>query len=289
MRCAATLGCVAVAFAAALVAAPPLAAWSANAHEILCEITWRRLSPAGKRLVGELRRADPQPGRTFSASCAWADRVRHRSGSHPHTAAYHYVNVPAGAAGVDPQRDCPPPRRCVTWAIDHYAARLADRSLAKRERAEALKFVAHFVGDVHQPLHVGRAADRGGNTIAVDFLGDFGSCGRGKERNLHQVWDRNLLEHARMRWPDTAVALDRAITPEQVRSWSAGGPIEWANESHRANATFVYALPEPVERCGRPFRPITPAYADRAVAMVRERLQQSGIRLARLIDAAAQP
>lgn len=272
-----------------LLATPPVAAWSAPAHEILCEIAWRRLSPEGKRLVQALRRADKQAGRTFSASCAWADRVRHRTGSHPHTAPYHYINVPAGMSGVDPRRDCTSRRRCVTWAIDHYAARFADRSLPRRERAEALKFLAHFVGDVHQPLHVGRKEDRGGNEIAVDFLGDFGSCGRGKQRNLHQIWDRQLLTHASMRWPDTAVALDARIDAEAVEKWTATAPLEWANESYRLNEEFVYRLPQAVPRCnGIPVHPITETYVRQAVAVVETRLQQAGVRLAYIIDRTAQ-
>lgn len=269
------------------VTAPALPArgWSAPAHEVLCEIAWRRLSPAGRRFVGELRRHDKQPGRTFAASCVWADRVRHRGGSHPHTAPYHYLNVPAGVTGVDEARDCPPRRRCVTWAIRHYAEKVANPRLTRSERADALKFLAHFVGDVHQPLHVGRAADRGGNEIAVDFLGDFGSCGRGKQRNLHQVWDRALLARAKLKWPDSARALDAAITEEQVRSWTATDPVAWADESYRWNESFVYRLDAPVARCGdRMFHPISVAYADRATAIAQERLQQAGVRLAFMIN-----
>jgi len=264
------------------------AAWSATAHEIICEIAWRRFSPPAKRLVMKLRRADKQAGRTFASSCAWADRVRRPGGSHPRSGPWHYINVPPGSTGVDPKRDCPSPRLCVTWAIDHFVERLADASLSARERAEALKFVAHFVGDVHQPLHVGRADDRGGNTIAVDFLGDFGSCKPGSERNLHEIWDRHLLTRAKFRWPTTANELDAALDPEQVRAWKTTDVVGWANESYQLSERFVYQLPPPVERCGaQKFHPITAAYADEATQIIRQRLQQAGVRLAHLIDKAA--
>lgn len=270
------------------LAPTPALAWSSQAHEIICEIAWQRFTPAAKKLVRDLRRVDREAWKTFSASCAWADAVRERDGDYAATSTYHYVNVPPGVAGVAPERDCDEPKRCVTWAIAHYGRQLADRTVASRTRADALKFLAHFIGDVHQPLHVGRAADRGGNEIAVDFLGDFGSCRRGKERDLHEVWDRTFLERAGDRWPQAAERLAKAISPAQAATWSSTDILAWANESYRLCESFVYDLPRSVRHCGqRRYARIDEHYSRKALRISRERLQQAGVRLAHVIDLAA--
>lgn len=263
-------------------------AWSSQAHEIICEIAWQRFTPAAKKLVRDLRRVDREAWKTFSASCAWADAVRERDGKYAATSAYHYVNVPPGVAGVAPERDCDDSKRCVTWAIAHYGRQLADRTVASRTRADALKFLAHFIGDVHQPLHVGRAADRGGNEIPVDFLGDHGSCRRGKERDLHEVWDRTILERAGDRWPEAAQRLAAEISPAQAEAWSSTDILAWANESYRLCESFVYELPRSVRHCGqRRYAVIDERYSRKALRLSRERLQQAGVRLAHVIDLAA--
>ena len=110
---------LALAVALCAIGPRPSYAWSNEAHEIACEIAWQRLTPAAAAMVRKLRRADRQPDRTFSAACGWADRVRDRDASHPRTGAYHYVNVPPGAAGIDPERDCAGEERCVTWTITY--------------------------------------------------------------------------------------------------------------------------------------------------------------------------
>lgn len=271
-----------------LATSAPASAWSRDAHAIVCEIAWQRFTPAARKLVRDLRRADRAGSRTFAASCFWADTVHRRGGAHPQTKAYHYVNVPTGSAGIDPARDCSGPKRCVTWAIEHYGRQLTDTKLPQRTRAEALKFLAHFIGDVHQPLHVGRREDRGGNTLPVDYFGDFGRCGARKERNLHQVWDRSILERAGFRWPEAARALHRDIDADSARNWADTNFLGWANESFQLCETFVYAIPETVARChGRRFGLIDQSYNDRALAITRERLQRAGVRLAHILDLAA--
>ncbi len=266
-------------------------AWSAEGHRILCEIAWQRFTPRARAYVLDLRRNDPQARRTFSDSCVWADTVKGKDGPFAHTYAYHFVNVPPGSRGYVAERDCAPPQRCVTWAIPHYAAQLANPRLPKRRRAEALKFLAHFVGDVHQPLHAGRPEDRGGNGVLVDFFGEYGPCerrGRKGPLNLHTIWDDHIVRRARLRWPKSGTELAAAIDPDQARAWLAGDVIGWTNESFQLCESFVYDLPETVRHCWlRSYAKVTPAYFERAAAITREQLQKAGVRLAQMIDAAA--
>ena len=134
---------------------------------------------------------------------------------------------------------------------------------------------------------MGRAADRGGNEISVDFLGEYESCARGQARDLHEVWDRSILERAGERWPEAGRRLHRAIKAEDADTWLRAGVLDWANESFRLCESFVYDLPPTSRRCGRDVRRIDRAYYRRALAISRTRLQQAGVRIADALDRAA--
>jgi nuclease S1 len=119
---------------------------------------------------------------------AWADDVRRER---PDTKGWHYVDIPLGGK-YDARRDCALPESCVVQKINDLAKVLTDKNASREQRAEALKFIVHFVGDIHQPLHaVGEA--KGGNGVHVRFLDDD-RCGR-YECNLHGVWDTSMITH----------------------------------------------------------------------------------------------
>ena len=165
-----------------VISRPVVPTWSAAGHEVICEIAWMRLGDDARAMVRDV--AGLESRADFAESCVWADRVRRTT--HRHTASYHYVNIPPDRSGFDMERDCShPERRCVTWAVRRYAEVLHDRTASRETRGEALKFLAHFVGDIHQPLHAGYADDLGGNRVAVNFFGDA--------RNLHSVWDGAIV------------------------------------------------------------------------------------------------
>jgi hypothetical protein len=270
-------GVVAVALAlGALGALPEHAhAWGFEGHRIICEIAWQRMTPEARRMVEQLLRDEPEP--VFARSCTWADEVRPTT--HQHTAAYHYINIPAGAEGTDMTRDCgDADRRCVTWAVHHYSHRLIDRSLPHAERNEALKFVAHFVGDLHQPLHAGRPEDLGGNRVRVNFFGDTGREDR--PLNLHSVWDGAFLRHVGHSWPQSALALNERITPEDATRWQTLDVIGWTDESFHIADRFAYpALPADGFIGSEYFLP--------ALGHSEARMQQAGVRLAYLLNHAA--
>ncbi|MCZ6917420.1 MAG: S1/P1 nuclease [Gemmatimonadetes bacterium] len=264
------LGLVTVIVARELPAHPPR--WGVEGHRIVCEIAWQRLTPAGKALVGSVL-ADGRLG--FVESCSWADAVR--STTHRHTAPYHFVNIPPGSGGFDMPRDCSASvGRCVTWAIAHYGMELQNADRTRAQRAEALKFLSHFVADLHQPLHAGRLEDLGGNRIAVRIEGS--PCVE-RDVNLHGLWDSVLLCHGGLTWPDGAAVLDRAVAAGQAAFWSNADLVAWTNESFRLAEGFVYRVPGGgvIDR----------TYLARAVVVTREQLQRAGVRLAFLISRAA--
>ena len=145
-----------------------------------------------------------------------------------------------------------------------------------QRRAEALRFLVHFVADVHQPLHVGRAADRGGNEIPV-YLG-------GKRSNLHGLWDAQALLKADRRTRDYRVADQasaiRALTESDVAALQRAPVLEWARESQQLRP-YVYHF-TPASGDG-PFRPDV-AYLDGAREISMLRLSQAGVRLAGVLN-----
>src|SRR5882672_5025159 len=156
--------------------------WGGDGHQIVCLIAEARLAPAAKAAIHELLGDDVSISDAEVAN--WADQIRRERRS---TAPWHYVNIPIAATTFDPNRDGKNGNNVIA-KIAEFERVLSDKNAAKADRAEALKFLVHFVGDLHQPLHCAdRDGDKGGNARLV-FFGD-----RQKAVNLHQVWDSLIL------------------------------------------------------------------------------------------------
>jgi len=153
----------------------PALAWGPEGHEVVAALAAANLTPSARAQVSALLGGDSM----IVLDANWADEIRT---DQPQTAPWHYVNIPLNAPGYDPRRDCAD-GRCVVAQIERNEHVLADRSASKAARADALRFLIHFIADVHQPLH---AADNGGNAFTV-FL-------RGKHTNLHHVWDNDVVD-----------------------------------------------------------------------------------------------
>jgi hypothetical protein len=198
-------------------------------------------------------------GESLEEASTWADDIRQ---SRPETARWHYVNIPLAAQGYNPERDCR--RGCVVGQILREEAIITDRGIPASQRAEALKFLVHFIGDVHQPLHCSDNGDHGGSLLEVRFLG--------KTTTLHQLWDSRLLDRARL---PNAAALEAIFAKEDLRSWSEGDLVSWVNESHRL-APRAYRIP--------PSRTLGRAYVDANVPIVEEQIMKAGLRLAATLN-----
>ena len=239
----------------------PCMAWGVAGHRITADIARRHLTPAAARRVHELL-GDV----SLVDSSTWADEVR-RDPAYRWSAPLHYTNIQPGADRFDMQRDCAP-RGCVVSAIHRYADLLSNRLVSDRVRSEALKFLVHFVGDIHQPLHVGRARDRGGNDIRVSFFHNH--------TNLHRVWDSGMIRRVHKNWRAAAAEIDRHITTAQTIDWTCTGPETWATESHGLAYAFAYAIPDNAE--------LGQDYVDRCMPVVDRQLAKSGIRLAHMLN-----
>jgi hypothetical protein len=132
----------------------------------------------------------------------WADEDRH---DHRETAPWHYINIPLSDSKIDLARECAN-GYCVIAKTEQFLAVLKDPNAGKDTKAPALKFVIHFVGDMHQPLNVADNGDKGGTTRQVIF--------EGHPDNLHWVWDTGLIQHITRNPAALAVQLESRITPQ---------------------------------------------------------------------------
>lgn len=241
-------------------------AWGSTGHEIVAAIAAARLTPAARteveRLLGD------RAGNALREAANWADQSR--AASRGRGARLHYVNFPRGECRYVAERDCSG-GRCVVAALARHARALAQDG-ERQSRAEALRWVVHLVGDVHQPLHAAWADDRGGNDVQLRY--------QGRGTNLHALLDTGLLRASGLDAPAYTRVLEReqAAPPVAVSRWDGGAPVRWAEESC-ALADRVY--PEG--------RRVEPAFAARTRALLEQRLFLAGLRLASTLNHALDP
>lgn len=241
----------------------PAGAWSYAGHRTVCEIAWRELTPRARAEVRRLTRAFGEYP-TFAETCVWADSPAARAIHN-----VHWINLTPGARRVT-EEDCP--EDCVLRHLETELSVLADRGRADTTRARALAFVGHFVGDLHQPLHVAYGLDRGGSQHAI--------VGLGPVDDLHEVWDRYLIEARARDWRAYAARLQDEVTSVHRRVWTRAGPRTWAEESFRIVEERVYqGLAGPGDsRLGE-------AYVRENLPVAERRLKQAGVRLGALLNA----
>lgn len=249
-------------------------AWGADGHHIVARIALLRMTPAAKQAAQELLGADD-----FVASSTWADQVR---SARPETYNWHFVDIPVGQNTYDPARDCKATDRgdCIIAELQRAEVEITNSALRIEPRREALKFLIHFVGDLHQPLHAIDNADKGGNDVHVTLVGQPPPT-RGT-LNLHAVWDSSILSQRTVMNEEEYANLLLQSAPAH----RADAPIDfvaWALESHRLAETCAYAYPG--------FAPGHPplstvvvdldvAYQQKAQTVIAQQLTLAGLRLA---------
>ena len=243
--------------------ASPAMAWAPEGHQIAAAIALRELTPAARAQVAALLGGE----NVMVLDSSWADEIRQQR---PQTVTWHYVNIETGSRGYDAARDCPG-EDCVVAQIARDARILSDSHASKPAKAEALRFLIHFVADVHQPLHTADRQDRGGNDVMVR-LG-------GKRFSLHQVWDQDVVAALGNDSGRIAAEIDGGLSPQQKAQMRGGGPVDWANESFHLGEREIYAhLPQR----GSVRLPDDYALAESGVA--RLQLARAGVRLAAMLN-----
>jgi hypothetical protein len=251
------------------LAPAPALAWGPQGHEIVAHLAAMHLTPKARAEVAELLGGEAQASMAIAAN--WADEIRDLR---PQTARWHYVNLEIdGDLRYDAARDCPR-NACAVGQILRDQALLRSRS-GRQARAEALKFLIHLVGDIHQPLHAADHHDRGGNDVRIAYR-------RGRPLNLHQFWDGSVLAPLGRDPLAAARRIDAAFGAQQKTALMADrDPAGWAMKSAAIARTVIYR-----QTGGRSEAVLTERDVESDAAIARLQLAKAGYALAGMLNAA---
>nr|WP_294814707.1 S1/P1 nuclease [uncultured Sphingomonas sp.] len=308
-----------------LTGSQPAHAWGRYGHLTICDLAYRNFTPATRAAVNDLLQSrsggitvagrGEMPDRhytSFNIGCLEEDALPRRH------AKDHFINVARSVPSIEGAA-CPAGGDCILAGITRDLAILRDPSRSRGDRVFALMALGHWVGDIHQPLHISFADDRGGNGIDARLTG---RCGTSSYRvdNLHAVWDNCLLEagmfeRVRMRtdfrraWgPNTITyravdTLQANTTLAQEKAMVGGDPWQWARESYavtldpgvlyciRSGATCRYSDSQAVLAPGaaKRLQPVSQAYLAQHAPAAEARVRLAGFRLAHLLNGALDP
>lgn len=193
--------------------------WGATGHRAVGAIAERHLSPKARSSVKALLGTE-----TLARASTWGDEVR-SDPAYKHQDPWHFVNLPPGGK-YDPATATP--AGDILRALSRARAELVDKSVPREKRVVALRLFVHFVGDLHQPFHVGINNDMGGNLCNVHFMGN--------PTNLHALWDEGLIDQSNLSYTELADFVDasRPISGDAI-SGDATAFVDWATESAAAS------------------------------------------------------
>ena len=245
------------------IAAPsetlPESRWWDLGHRIVARIAELRLTPHTRYAVRDIL-----GGQSLADASVWADNIKnYRHDADP----LHYVNIPLRETVYVPEHHCPK-GRCIIAAIEQDRRVLSNPSASPDGRAEALRFLIHFIGDLHQPLHVADNSDRGGNQRPVIFLGH--------PTDLHKVWDGELIDSSGVDQESYFEFLRRQMGTLDLAALERGTVVDWAMEGHRIAVEHAYRLP----RNGR----IGRGYLRENRPIIDHALIAAGVRLAKVLN-----
>lgn len=237
--------------------------WGQTGHRIIARVAAARLSPEARKTIQQL-----VPGESLASIATWADSIRQ---FRPETAPWHYVNIPIWDSIYRPAAVCPT-GNCVVAALAQQLAILGDRQQPQSARAEALKWVVHLVGDLHQPLHVGDRGDRGGNDVKLTW--------QGRPSNLHSIWDSGLLAGTGTSEEQFVVQVTQTLQQRgDLARLTSGSIVDWAIESHDVARDVVYPfLPASLQ--------LDQGYLDKVQLALTDRVVRASARLAVLLERA---
>ena len=250
-----------------ILSSTPCFGWGPEGHRLVVRLAEKMLTPGAAART----QATLGAGESLAALASWADEVRK---TRRETEPWHFIDVEITSSGLNLQRDCPA-AGCVISKIEQFRREWHDANLPHEQRREALLFLIHMVGDMHQPLHCADHHDKGGNELTVIF--------EGERMNLHRLWDSGLLD--RMAPEDQLLAaLELAITPRERAEWSRGSVEAWAEESFEAARQVAYDdLPQAALR-GAPR--LGAAYERTAEPVVELQIEKAASRLAAILNEA---
>lgn len=232
--------------------------WGKTGHRTVGQIANKYLKSKTKRKIAELL-----DGQSLAEVSNFADNIKSDK-RYGKFYTWHYVNMPFD---VDYQHSVKNPKGDLVTGIAKCKAVIKDKNSSKADKAFYLKLLVHFIGDMHQPLHVGRKADKGGNMIQVQWFG--------QGTNLHAVWDAKMIDSYKMSFSEMANNTNE-VTKNQVKAIQDGSIVDWVNDTHQL-AIKVYGSAKVGEN-------LRYRYMYDNFGIVRSQLQKGGIRLAKVLN-----
>jgi len=242
---------------ALLLCSTAVFAWGQIGHRVVGKIAENHLSPKAKLEVQRILGNE-----SIAIASTWMDDVKSDE-AYDHTHAWHYTTVPTGKTYEESEKS---KEGEVVQKIEDMKELLKNESSSMADKKEALRFLIHLVGDIHQPLHVGNGLDRGGNDYKIKWFYS--------NSNLHRIWDSELIEGKQLSYTEIVESID-FVTPIKVKEWQGLTTAQWANESATIRETIY---PENgLEKIGY-------EYSYQYWELVQEQLLKGGIRLAGVLN-----
>jgi hypothetical protein len=250
---------------AVILAQCPVVAWGNVAHRAIARLAAQRLSERARSEVTALLGTQ-----TLVDVALWADEVRNTT--HPQTYNWHFTNIPISSSGYVRARDCRPSPRgdCVVAAIERLEVQLRTNT-SRQARREALQFLVHLIGDVHQPLHAAQNNDLGGNNRRIVPIGN--------SETLHSAWDSGIIRASGRNENALVNAANQWLRTQNEAQLAAGAPADWANEGFRLARDVAY-------REVQGDNAITNTERIEAIGLVEKKVARAGVRLAATLNRA---
>jgi hypothetical protein len=249
----------------------PAFSWGGEGHDLVARIAQAQLTAKVRAKVDAIL----GPNVTMASISSWADNIRRQRAE---TGPWHYIDIPIDQTHLDMARDCAK-GDCVVQAIINFRIALKNPATPADKRKEALMFLIHFVGDMHQPLHSSDNKDQGGNGVRVQLVGSD------RPGNLHGAWDSGILGH--MGKEDDLYPSMLQEAEKNRKKWSKGTVQQWAEESHKAAVEVTYGKLPTKPVAGTPNTtpiPLDAAYEQAAEPVIRVQIEKAGDRLARVLN-----
>ena len=230
--------------------------WGATGHRTTGLVAERYLNAKAKKRIKQILGQE-----SLAMVSTWMDEIRSDS-TYNYTTDWHWTTIPDGGKYEDVEGN---PDGKVVMMIEKFTTELKSGELTTKQQAEYLKMLIHMVGDIHQPLHVGKPGDRGGNEVKVKWAGG--------DSNLHRVWDSDMIDDTKLSYTELAQSLGKP-NAETIKEWQRTSVRDWAKESMTLRP-HVYTI-------GKGSLGYRYSYVN--MPSVRERILQAGVRIAGLLN-----
>ena len=239
-------------------------AWWETGHKMVCDKAYELLTPSTIQIVDPLIK---EIG-SFGEACLWADWIK--ADERKETRSWHYINLPDSEQNIY-KAQCPE-NGCLLFSLHEQIAILKDSSTSTQNKKEALWFIGHFIGDIHQPMHIGYPHDRGGNDHLLEFAD-------GRQTNMHSLWDGQIIEHMELIHNKNYFSekVDQKIS-QFLNVFHANEIESWAQESRNL------AMQESVGYRDNELKVVTNEYMENHFDIIHERIALGAIRLSKLLN-----